>query len=140
MEDGGSTAYLGITGTCTAASLSPPRWSAQNLYGGPSVAAQRKENPTMKVLFIGGTGIISTASTRLAVERGIDLYLLNRGNRELPPGTTSLIADIRDQEATARVLADHTFDAVVNWIAFTPEDIERDIALFRGKTSQYIFI
>jgi nucleoside-diphosphate-sugar epimerase len=104
------------------------------------MTAQRKENPTMKVLFIGGTGIISTASTRLAVERGIDLYLLNRGNRELPPGATSLIADIRDQEATARVLADHTFDAVVNWIAFTPEDIERDIALFRGKTSQYIFI
>ncbi len=95
----------------------------------------------MKVLFIGGTGLISTASTKLAIERGIDLFLLNRGNRsDTPAGATSLVADIRDQEATARVLADHRFDVVVDWIAFTPDDVERDIALFRGKTRQYIFI
>jgi nucleoside-diphosphate-sugar epimerase len=94
----------------------------------------------MKVLFIGGTGIISTACTRLAVERGIDLYLLNRGTHPLPPGTTGLQADIRDPQATARALADHHFDAVVNWIAFKPEDVERDIELFSGRTDQYIFI
>lgn len=94
----------------------------------------------MKVLFIGGTGLISIASTRLAVEQGIDLFLLNRGNRELPAGVTSLIGDIHDSEATARALAGHTFDAVVNWVAYTPEDIERDLALFRDRTRQYIFI
>jgi nucleoside-diphosphate-sugar epimerase len=95
----------------------------------------------MKVLFIGGTGIISSASTALAIEQGIELFLLNRGNRpDLPDGAINLIADIRDQQATARALADHRFDAVVNWIAFTPEDIERDLKLLREKTSQYIFI
>jgi nucleoside-diphosphate-sugar epimerase len=95
----------------------------------------------MKVLFMGGTGIISSASTRLALARGMELVLLNRGTRpELPPGATSLIADIRDQEATARALAGQRFDAVVNWIAFTPEDIERDLRLFRDTTRQYIFI
>jgi nucleoside-diphosphate-sugar epimerase len=93
------------------------------------------------VLFIGGTGIISSASTALAIEQGIELFLLNRGNRpDLPAGAINLIADIRDQQATARALADHRFDAVVNWIAFTPEDIERDLKLLREKTSQYIFI
>ena len=95
----------------------------------------------MRVLFIGGTGIISSASTELALAQGIELVLLNRGSRpELPPGATGLVADIHDQEAAARALAGQRFDAVVNWVAFTPADIERDIALFRGRTRQYIFI
>ena len=95
----------------------------------------------MKVLFIGGTGLISSASTRLAIARGIDLFLLNRGHRaDVPAGATSLVADVRDEAATARALAGHTFDAVVDWIAYTPAEIERDLALFQGKTRQYIFI
>jgi nucleoside-diphosphate-sugar epimerase len=95
----------------------------------------------MKVLFIGGTGIISSASSRLALAQGVELFLLNRGTRpDLPTGTTSLVADIRDTEATARALNGHRFDAVVNWIAFAPADIERDLQLFRDKTRQYIFI
>jgi nucleoside-diphosphate-sugar epimerase len=95
----------------------------------------------MKVLFIGGTGLISSACTRLAVEQGIELFLLNRGHHtDLPAGATNLIADVRDQAATARALAGHRFDAVVNWIAFKPEEIERDLALFRNNTGQYIFI
>ena len=95
----------------------------------------------MKVLFIGGTGLISSASTRLAIARGIDLFLLNRGNHaDVPAGATNIIADIRDQNATARALAGHQFDVVVDWIAYTTADIERDLALFEGKTRQYIFI
>ena len=95
----------------------------------------------MNVLFIGGTGLISSACTSLAAERGIDLFLLNRGSRtKLPAGVTSLVADIRDPAATARALAGRTFDAVVNWVAYTPADVERDIELFGGRTSQYIFI
>ena len=95
----------------------------------------------MKVLFIGGTGLISTASTRLAVERGIDLYLLNRGSDpDRARGATTILADAHDEEAAARALAGHQFDAVVDWVAFTPEDIERDIRLFGGRTGQFIFI
>jgi len=95
----------------------------------------------MKVLFIGGTGNISTASSRLAMERGIDLFLLNRGTRKVSiPGAQTITADIGQEAATARALARHTWDAVVNWIAFTPADIERDLRLFAKKTRQYIFI
>src|SRR5689334_3390918 len=95
----------------------------------------------MKVLFIGGTGIISSACSQLALMQGIDLFLLNRGTRaDQPAGASSLVADIRDQEAAARALAGHRFDAVVDWVAFTPADIERDLALFRGSTRQYVFI
>src|ERR1700709_2521437 len=95
----------------------------------------------MKVLFIGGTGLISTACTRLAGERGVELFLLNRGNHaDIPAGATSLVADWRDQDAVARVLKGHRFDAVVNWIAFTPADIERDLLLVRDNADQYIFI
>lgn len=94
----------------------------------------------MKVLFIGGSGIISTASTKLAIERGIELYLLNRGNRAVPAGAISLQADINDVAAVQAALGDHQFDAVVNWVNFTPDQVERDIALFTGRTKQYIFI
>jgi nucleoside-diphosphate-sugar epimerase len=96
----------------------------------------------MNVLFIGGTGIISTACTRLALERGIDLTLLNRGRRSvpLPAGAKTLIADIDDPVAVSQALAGASFDAVVDWIAFEPAHVERDIALFRGRTRQYIFI
>ena len=96
----------------------------------------------MRVLFLGGTGIISTACTQLAAERGIELTLLSRGLRStpVPPGVRRLTADLEDPASTARVLADEKFDAVVDWIAFTPAHVERDLELFRGRTGQYIFI
>jgi len=96
----------------------------------------------MKVLFIGGTGIISSAVSALAVERGIELYLLNRGqsSRATPAGVHLLHADIRDKDTVEAALGTLTFDVVVNWIAFTPEHIETDLALFQDRTRQYIFI
>ena len=94
----------------------------------------------MKVLFIGGTGNISSPSSRLAVEKGMDLYLLNRGkSKAVIKGAKTIIGDINKPENLTE-LKTHQWDVVVNWIAFTPEDIARDIALFKGKTKQYIFI
>lgn len=97
----------------------------------------------MKVLFIGGTGRISSACSELAVARGIDLYLLNRGQttaRPIPTNLHMLHGDIRDPQSVRAALGDLNFDAVVNWIAFTPEHIQTDLDLFRGRTRQYIFI
>jgi nucleoside-diphosphate-sugar epimerase len=96
----------------------------------------------MKVLFIGGTGIISSASTRLAAERGIELTLLRRGQRTaaLPKNVHSIILDIADEAAVAQALGNQVFDAVVDWIAFTPADVERDIRLYRDRARQFIFI
>jgi nucleoside-diphosphate-sugar epimerase len=96
----------------------------------------------MKVLFIGGTGIISSACSQLAVDRGVDLYLLNRGKsiRPVPEGARVLHGDIRDPQTVAEALGSSTFDAVVNWITFTPDQLEIDLDLFRGRTGQYIFI
>lgn len=95
----------------------------------------------MKVLFIGGTGNISTSVSRAAVQSGIDLYLLhrNKGTERLE-GATSLIADINDAAAVQKLLSKYKFDCAVNWIAFSPADVARDIALFSGRVSQYIFI
>ena len=96
----------------------------------------------MKVLFLGGTGIISSACAPLAVSRGIDLYVLNRGKsaRPEPAGATVLQGDVRDPHSVRQALGDHTFDVVVDWIAFTPDHIEADLDLFRGRTGQYVFI
>jgi len=96
----------------------------------------------MRVLFIGGTGIISTACTRLAAELGIDLTLITRGRRaaDLPARVKTLTVDMDDAPAAARALGGASFDAVVDWIVYTPNQIERDLELFRGRTRQYIFI
>ena len=96
----------------------------------------------MKVLFIGGTGLISSACSQLAVDRGLELYLLNRGqtSRPVPAAVHILQGDIRDRESVTAALGNREFDVVVNWIAFTPEHIETDLALFQGRTGQYIFI
>lgn len=96
----------------------------------------------MKVLFIGGTGIISSACSRRAVESGLELYLLNRGQsqRPAPPEAHLLQADAHDRSSVLAALGDLQFDAVVNWIAFAPEQVQADIELFSGRTAQYIFI
>ena len=98
----------------------------------------------MKTLFIGGTGVISSACADLAIERGHDLFILNRSTSTkypFPEGATLLKGDIHADEAhLASLIADHHFDAVVDYIAFTVEDIERDLRLFRGKTDQFVFI
>jgi nucleoside-diphosphate-sugar epimerase len=98
----------------------------------------------MKILFIGGTGLISSACSELAIERGHGLFLLNRSastKYPAPKHSTILQADIHADEAhLSTLLAGHRFDAVVDFIAFTPEDIARDISLFRDKTDQFVFI
>jgi nucleoside-diphosphate-sugar epimerase len=95
----------------------------------------------MRILFIGGTGIISTACTQLALARGHDVFLCNRGQRAAAPeGARALVVDVRDEAAAAAALAGPTWDAVVDFIAFTPDDIERDLRLFRGRTGQFVFI
>jgi len=97
----------------------------------------------LKLLLIGGTGVISSATTRLAVERGLDVTVLNRGSsatRPLPEGAELVRADVRDPASVRAALGDREFDAVVDWVAFTPEHVQTDLDLFAGRTGQYVFI
>ncbi|MGH4139097.1 SDR family oxidoreductase [Clostridium sp.] len=96
----------------------------------------------MKALFIGGTGTISTAISKLAVEKGWELYLLNRGNNvsNVPEGAKVLTADINDELLVTQLIKDMKFDVVTDFIAFKPSQIQRDIRLFSGKTRQFICI
>lgn len=95
----------------------------------------------MRLLFIGGTGNISTACTELAVARGHEVTLLNRGHRPIGiPGVKVITADWHDLGATQAALGTRTWDVVVNFIVYKPEEIEGDLQLFRGRTGQYVFI
>lgn len=102
----------------------------------------------MRTLFIGGTGLISSAVSPLLVERGHDLTLVTRGSSakaSVPEGARSLTADVHDTEAfkaaiTADVAAHGEYDAVVQWIAFSPEEVARDAEVFAGIAGQYVFI
>lgn len=96
----------------------------------------------MKILFIGGTGTISMAISRLLLSQGHTLYLLNRGSRNtgLNGNLIELKADINDEDAVAALLKDLSFDVVADFIAFVPSQLERDYRLFKGKTRQFIYI
>ena len=96
----------------------------------------------MKILFIGGTGTISSACSELAIAHGHDLYLLNRGqsSRPVPEGATVLHGDIRQKQSVIGALGNHRFDVVVDWVAFTTDHVELDIELFAGICQQYVFI
>ena len=94
----------------------------------------------LKVLIIGGTGNISSSVSRLALEKGYSLTILNRGKREEIEGAEHLVADISSPEAINSVLNGRTWDVVADFIAFDRNDAERDISLFRGKTGQFLFI
>lgn len=94
----------------------------------------------IRVLFIGGTGQISSAIVRkLAKDDNYEVWLLNRGNRQAPEGVHSIVADINDEAKVADAIRDMTFDAVCEFIGFTVGHVERDYRLFAGKTKQYIF-
>ncbi|MEJ2049325.1 MAG: NAD-dependent epimerase/dehydratase family protein, partial [Calditrichota bacterium] len=97
----------------------------------------------MKVLFIGGTGVISSACSELAISRGIELYHLNRGKSagiRKVEGVKTIISDIRNFDETRKVLLGQDFDVVVDWIAFEPQHIRDDIKLFSNRTNQFVFI
>ena len=94
----------------------------------------------MKILFIGGSGVISRAATEQTIAAGHDLWLLNRGQRRAIAGARSIVADLADGDGVRAALRGHTWDVVVQWIAFAPADIRRDLELFRDATRQYVFI
>ncbi len=97
----------------------------------------------MKILFIGGTGTISSAITRqLAAKQDCQLYLINRGTHadEVPANVITITVDINDEDAVAQKLEGMEFDSVCDFIGFVPEQLERDYRLFRGRTRQFMYI
>lgn len=95
------------------------------------------------VLFIGGSGIISAACVREAVEQGFDVTVLNRGEtdkRRIPEAVTRLQADVSDRTALEAAIGDQRWDVVIDFVAFTPDQVQRDVEVFAGRTNQYVFI
>ena len=97
----------------------------------------------LKVLFIGGTGVISSGCSRRAAAAGIDLTVLNRGAtgwRPAPEAAEVIHADVRDPTAVRAAIGDRTFDVVANFVAFTPQHVQADIDVFGGRIGQYVFV
>src|SRR3954467_893445 len=97
----------------------------------------------LSVLFLGGSGVISSACSWHAVERGLELTVLNRGkstSRPLPSEAERLVANVEDPQSVKEAIGDRHYDAVVDWLAFTPEQVQARVDLFRGRTGQYVFI
>jgi nucleoside-diphosphate-sugar epimerase len=94
----------------------------------------------LSVLFIGGSGQISLPCVELAVAAGHRVSVFNRGraNTGLPKGVTAIAGDMNDAAGYADVKG--SFDVICQFMAFTPEQMARDIATFAGRTAQYIFI
>lgn len=97
----------------------------------------------MKALFIGGTGTISTAISRMVADMpDWELYVVNRGSRNdvLQTHVHTIKADINNEAEAKAALGDLQFDVVCDFIAFVPSQLERDYRLFSGRTKQFMFI
>ncbi|WP_173921840.1 NAD-dependent epimerase/dehydratase family protein [Agromyces sp. Marseille-P2726] len=97
----------------------------------------------LRVLFIGGNGIISSAASARGVQRGDELTLLNRGRSTTRPpvvGARQLIGDAHDAASIAAAVGDQTFDVVANFRAFSAEQVAADIDFFEGRCAQYVFV
>ncbi|MFJ6085268.1 NAD-dependent epimerase/dehydratase family protein [Streptomyces sp. NPDC092369] len=96
----------------------------------------------MKVLFLGGAGMIGSAAAARAAATGFDVTIVTRSEpaRAVADGVRQLRADVRDPAALRAVLGDEEFDSVVNWVGFTPDDVRAHPELFTGRTGQYVFI
>ena len=95
----------------------------------------------MDILFVGGTGIISYACVSEALSQGHDVWTLSRGRSRLvnQVGDRALVADASNEDAVREVIKGRHFDAVIQWTAYVPEQVERDIRLF-ADAGQYVFI
>ena len=96
---------------------------------------------SLNVLFVGGTGQISLPCVKLALKAGHKVSVFNRGQRgeKLPKGVTSIVGDMKDPKSYAQ-LGKQKWDVVAQFMVFTPEQMQQDIATFSGKVGQYIFI
>jgi len=103
-----------------------------------------QDSARLSVLYLGGTGTISASCVRLSVETGMRVTVVNRGrnaqDRGVPDDVETLIADVADDAALAAAIGDRTFDAVVNFLSYTPDDARRMMALFAPRAKQYVHI
>ena len=102
------------------------------------------DGAALRVLYIGGTGTISTSCVRLSVESGMSVFVLNRGNnsagRDMPKGVTWLTGDVTDDASLLAAIGDQRFDAVVNFLSYDADDAHRMVAMFGSRTRQYVHI
>ena len=113
------------------------------MIGGADDGREGRSMMPRRILFLGGTGVISAACVRLAVDRGHEVTVLNRGRsgvRRLPDPVEVLKADLRDADAVDAALGDRRFDTVAQFLAFTPDQVDADIKRFAGRTAQYVFV
>jgi nucleoside-diphosphate-sugar epimerase len=98
---------------------------------------------TLSVLFIGGTGVISSACTQRALDTGMDVFLLNRGTsktRPAPDACRLLSGDLEDEASMRAAVGEREFDVVADFRAFTPSDVRARLNLLRDRMGQYVFI
>ena len=100
----------------------------------------------LKVLVLGGTGVISSAVVRRSVALGHEVTVLNRGRSQAeelhapPPGVRTLKAQLRDPAAVREAIGDEEFDVVASFYNFLPRHVAQDLDIFTGRTGQYLFI
>jgi len=97
---------------------------------------------SLRLLFLGGTGTISTACVRAAVAAGHDVTVLTRGSRDrdLPPEVRRLTGDVRDAESIRAAIGDERFDVVADFLSFVPEHVATVLSAVEGRTGQYVYI
>ena len=94
----------------------------------------------MKLLLVGGTGVLSSAVTLEALKQGFEVTMINRGRRAIPDGVESLVFDCHDYVGVGKALAGRHFDATIDFLCFSRQELESSFRLYSQFSSQYVFI
>ena len=94
----------------------------------------------MKLLMIGGTGCLSTAVAAEALRNGVEVTMMNRGNRKIPDGAELIKCDFKDSLSVACLLKERCFDVVIDFISYTEKDVIYSYRMLNKHVAQYIFI
>ena len=95
----------------------------------------------MRVLIIGGTGLISRGIVKHLLARDAEVTVFNRAQREdtLPAAVKRLTGDRNQSADFERQFAATHFDVVIDMVCFTPEQAASDVRAFHGRCEQFIF-
>lgn len=96
----------------------------------------------MKILTIGGTGVLSAAVVNCCISHGMNVTIIHRGNKKqfVNPQASEILCDISDEKQIAEKLKGLQFDAVIDFLVVNPFQLWRSLSLFGGLAKQYVFI
>lgn len=96
----------------------------------------------MNILIVGGTGILSTAVVKLALNQKYCVTVINRGRRPqfIPKDVCLIKSDKNNHEFIKSKIKDKKYDAIIDFLCYSKEELINSFMFYKNYTNQYVFI